>query len=724
MSVVSIAYLPDGFVFLFDYSSARFVHGGDALVTPATDERDGRGVLLAFDTATGAEQGRLQVGYVPCATSVVETGARTLVAVAHATAPRGRVAIVDATNLSALSTLATAVLPKNAAIYNVNDVALAPDGSVGFVASADGNALFAFDMATGAILSRTPAGFGPTATRFAMPGGSPRVVVTSELTGDLLTFDVADPRAPRLIATFSSPASLLDEAPALSRDGTIAICTSVDNNRLSAARVESGALVANGVVGDKPIASAFWEGPEGQFALVLGERSRSVSCVKITSSGFVTTGTFLGPQNAVRFALSQNVALSDDGRFAFVASAESNELIALDVESATVAGRLTVGRKPGQIAVRRDNQGRLLVAAVCAEDSTLAIVDATDARSMVLRDQASIDSPFPALLDYANVVFSSDGEYAFVGNAGQFLYAVDTSTVEVVGAVGTGFVPLTIAEREAEGRRILAVLNVQAGATSVAVVDATEPRNMTILAKYPAPESVEVALNNVPAFSSDGQYVIVGASFSRKVFTIGTFSGLLAGTATDTNAVRPVTFADGSKQKFAAVNLGPNAASLYRLSKKGVPKPSGSFQPPEGSYFVAGNNPTIGPDGTSGVVPNYGRGSILTFDARSGELTGEIALGAGPGDIAVDWANGRVVALEVNGTASSLIVADLAESASSLAAQFGSEARTAPTHRMVRDDSSRSGIARGSIRSSRGSRSVYSETLRRIITWQPLSKQK
>jgi WD40 repeat protein len=654
----------------------------------------------------------------------VEASGKTLFAVAHATTPRGRVTVVDVTNPAALTVVSTVTLPKRASVFNVNDVALTPDGRTGFVASSDGNALFSFDAATGAVLSRTYAGTGPASVRLVSPGGSPRLVVTSELLGDLLVFDVADPASPKLAVTFDSPSSYLDEPPALSSDGRLAICTSADGNRVSAVDVATGALVATMATGKRPIASALWEGPEGRFALVLGGESRTVSSLKLAPSGFQPSGTFSGPEGAVTFSLYQNVVVSDDGEVAFLASRSTSELLAVDLDSAALVGRVAVGGGPSQVAVARDRQGRLRVAVLSADDATLAIVDATDPTNMAVAGTAPINGPYPSLLEYTNVVFSGDGSTAFVANASQFVYAVDAATAEVLGVVGTGFIPMTLALREDAGKRSLAVLNVQAGATSIAIVDATEPRAMSVRAKYEAPQSLEVALNNVPAFTQDGRHVIVGASFSRKVLAVDVATGTLAGTADGSSAVRPATFADGARQKFAAVNLGPSPTTFFRLSKRGAPRAAGAFEPPDGSYFVAGNHPLVGPDGASGIVANYGRGSLLAFDPRTGNVTGEIALGGGPGDVAVDWTRGRAVAIEANGTASAVIISDLTSEALATArSAHGSTPR--PTRgRLRRTDIGLRSPNGGTGAESAERRATFSPTSKRVKLWQIQSNPK
>jgi hypothetical protein len=198
--------------------------------------------------------------------------------------------------------------------------------------------------------------------------------------------------------------------------------------------------------------------------------------------------------------------------------------------------------------------------------------------------------------------------------------------------------------------------------------------------------------------------------------------------ADESNAVRPLPFADGARQKFTAVNLGQNPVAFFKLSKKGAPRPAGYFEPPEGSYFVAGNHPLLAPDGSSTVVPNYGRKSLLTFDARTGQLTGEIDLGGGPGETAIDWTRRRAVALDVNGTASSLIVGDLADARAprATASTIAHTNRTQSTLRRAWSGERRatSSEQRGIRGSAAGSRETYSPATKRVQSWQIRSNPK
>ena len=64
----------------------------------------------------------------------------------------------------------------------------------------------------------------------------------------------------------------------------------------------------------------------GPYVCVYGARSRDVTCLRAGPTGFHLAGRFAGPQNAVKFGVQQNLALTADGRYAFAASPETGEV--------------------------------------------------------------------------------------------------------------------------------------------------------------------------------------------------------------------------------------------------------------------------------------------------------------------------------------------------------------------------------------------------------------
>lgn len=660
MSVVRSAALPEMHVFFLGYRTLRFVDDGAVLLVTATHEETAVAQLVAYDVSTGAEIGRVEVGFAPGSLDIGFDGARRIVAISQSVAPRGRVTIVDATSVSAMRVTRTIKFPRKSGLYNVNNVDLSDDGRFGVIATGDGNVFFTFDPDSGQVLAKTVTGAFPTYSRLFASADGPRLLVTGENASAVYIYRMEDPSAPGLVGVYDAPSVFIDVEPAITSDGATAFAGTTDGNKLYAVNLSTGALRYQVATGKRPISTAIWEGNGERYVCSSAANSSDVTTFRDTDGGFVGF-RFAGPADAALFSLYQNIVMDRAGTTAFVASQRTNELLAIDVATATVMDRIAVGPKPSQIALAETSDGRRTVLALCFGDATLAAVDVTDPSDLRLDRQSAIETPYPFFLEFANVTVTSDGRTAFVADGSQFVYAIDVATLATLGSVGTGFIPVTTSLFEDRGQKRLAVLNASSDSTSVAVLDVSSPSAMSIVSTTPLPRNLFVALNNVPRFSADGNYVYVGASLSEVLFTIRVSTGTIAGTLEKTSAVVPAPFAIGAAQQFAVANLGTEPTMTYRLKKSGVPKAASSVDALENGFVLVGNDPVVSSDGSEGYVPNYGRSSLISFDPATGALRGELALGKGPGQIAIDRASGAVVAIEVNGTASRILVGNLAD---------------------------------------------------------------
>jgi hypothetical protein len=710
MRVTGRATLPKDYIFLFDPGTVRFVADGRAIVLAATHSQTTRGLFAAFDVASGAELAELPLTYVPSSLDVVEANGKRTVAISHAVAPRGRVSIVDASDLSHPAVAAIAKFPKKSGLFNINNVALTPDGRVGFIATGQANALFAFETATGRVLSKSVTRSFPTYVRMTEIGGVVSLALVAENSATVSLYDVSDPASLRLTSYYESPAVFLDVAPGLSPDGTTLYTASTANNRVYAVDLATGTLRYQTLSGDYPSAFAVWDGDGESFVSVVGARAGDVTTFRDTAAG-VGAKRFASRSDAVNFSIYQNVVVSGDGRFAFAASKLTNELLAIDLDAGALVARVPVGLAPSRVALGEDTAGVRRVAVLGAGDSSFTIVDATEPHAMHESARIDLASPFAYLLEFATIAISADGVTAFVADGNQFVHAVDLARGEILSTVGSGFNPVTLALYETRGRRTLGVLNASGNAPSVAIVDATNPAAMTRTAVAELPEGLVVALNNIPQFTTDGKFVVAGASISGLAFTIDVATGAISGSI-ESSATNPAPFADGATQMFVAANLGDETSAIYRLKKKGAPRVAHPFEALPGSFFLVGNDPLVAPDGSWGYVPNYGRTSLLSFDPRTGVVVGELPLGLGPGAAAIERASGRVVALEVNGTASRLLVANLADLQAPSSAETPRRAARAGASGAIQAGGVVRGVAPAALDTERG----------RIVRWDRASR--
>ncbi len=678
MRLLRTIELPESRIFFLGAQTLRFVAGGTVAVVTAADGATARAVLLAYDVETGAELSRADVGFVPGSIDVVTAEGRTIAAITQSVAPRGRVTIVDLTDPSAMRVERVVKLPKKSGLYNVNNVALSADGRYGFVAAGDDNVVFSFEVETGRTLSRTITGPFPTTVRRFSIDGAPRLLVNSEDGAAIFVYDVSDPASPVPTVNYKSSAAFFDVEPVISADGRTVFATSTGDNKVYAIDLVTGSLKYQTPTGERPVTSAVWESDGGRYVLAGATIAANVTAFK-DGQGPSNFRSFTGSAGGVLFTLYQNVALSRDGRFAFTASRVTNELLAFDVATGALVGRTGVTVAPSQIAVGEDASGNRRIAVIGSADGTVSIVDATDPSAMTTTGLVDVDSPYPFFLQYANVVATADGTTAFVVDGNQFVYAIDLASGTIVGSVNAGFLPITLALREDRGQRRLAVLNAIGGSSSLTVLDVTDPVTMTRVASAEFAPDLVVALNNVPKFTPDGRFVVVGASLSERVLVIDATTGRIAGSAAKTSAVVPAPYLDNGVAKFAAVNLGPDASKIYRLKKTGAPREETSLGELDSSYYLVGNDPIVAADGLAGIVPNFGRASLIAFDPRTGTVTGELPLGKGPGQIAYDESAGTIVALEIDGTASRILFANVADARTPSAAANAVAARPPST---------------------------------------------
>ena len=264
MRLVRTIDMPEGYIFLLGSRTLRFVAGGTALLVTATSEITARAFLISYDVATGSELSRADIGFAPGSVDVVETSGRSVAAVQQSVAPRGRVTIVDISDLSAMRVERVVRLPKKSGLYNVNNVILSEDGRIGYVSSGDGNSSAdAFEVDTGKLLSATRTGSFPTFTRRFELDGRPHLLVVAENAADLYAYDVTDPAHPVLAWVFAAPSVFLDVEPAITADQTTVFAATTAGNKAYAVDMATGDLKYQAVIGDRAVASDVWEG-DGQ----------------------------------------------------------------------------------------------------------------------------------------------------------------------------------------------------------------------------------------------------------------------------------------------------------------------------------------------------------------------------------------------------------------------------------------------------------------------------
>jgi YVTN family beta-propeller protein len=187
----------------------------------------------------------------------------------------------------------------------------------------------------------------------------------------------------------------------------IALALSANGSRLLVANQTAGSVslvdVRNGRVldelktGDKPAGVAIAR--DGRRGIVTHWYGYDVAVLALDHDRLsLVARVAVGPE-------PRGVALSPDGKIAYVAVGVANELVRIDVDERKVTGHLAVGREPRGIALSPDGS-RLLVSNARSQD-----VSIVDPRAWKIVHNLAIDGD-----NLRQVTISADGKSAYVAN--------------------------------------------------------------------------------------------------------------------------------------------------------------------------------------------------------------------------------------------------------------------------------------------------------------------
>ncbi len=165
-------------------------------------------------------------------------------------------------------------------------------------------------------------------------------------------------------------------------------------NSVSLVRVSDGVVVAEAACGKHPSAIALT--PDGRRALVSGTYSGELTVLAVDGPTLRAAGSIhLGFE-------PRGIAVSRDGKLAYVALTAANEVAVVDLDKLQLLTRIAVGRWPRYLTLTRDGT-RLAVGA--SGDGGISVVD-TQTRAKLY------DSKFVGL-NIGHLQASADGQYAY-----------------------------------------------------------------------------------------------------------------------------------------------------------------------------------------------------------------------------------------------------------------------------------------------------------------------
>ncbi|MCX7753573.1 MAG: pre-peptidase C-terminal domain-containing protein [Blastocatellia bacterium] len=426
--------------------------------------------LYIFDTETGALLSTVTVsGYDPGTTSVIESSGRRWVAVVSDY--DGYITMVDATSPRAPSIVwSRQYCFDNVCDFADNNIVFNSAGTIGYVAHW-GNTVFSFRVSDGSVISSWSLG----------SGRRPRLLVFNELTGTLAVTNVESGTVSILRATREG--SLSGQAtftppdgaglhplnnPALSPDGAVGFVASFQTHRLYVFRTSDGSLLTSIPFQGRSYTVETFRVPGRRFVSVVNtDFSPSVAIVDYTDVGKIALAAEFRPHGAT-FSTANNTVFSQDGRTVFVASAFTDLLFAVDVETGEILDALVPGDGPRRLALF-DRDGTRWLIVVNVSEGTLAMVDASNPRDLKLVRKI-VPPSGTQFTTLTNAVISPDGRLVFVADyQGNRVFSFDALSGTLVSGALTGEGPVRITYSAASRR--LATVDVKLTVTPKALLE-------------------------------------------------------------------------------------------------------------------------------------------------------------------------------------------------------------------------------------------------------------
>jgi len=231
----------------------------------------------------------------------------------------------------------------------------------GTVADRSADGLGVIDVAANRLVRKLPGGSDPE--QFAVSPDSRRLYVANEDTAQLTVVDATTGAVTQTVSVGTEP-----EGVAVSADGSTVFVTSETNNRIDVVDTRANAVTASIDVGARPRAIAVYQ--DGARAIATLEDAASVVLVDVVRHKVLKTVVL--PGEKIR---PMGLALSPDGRTAYVTTGRGRKLFALDADSLTERWSLEVGDRPWGVAVSPDGS-KVYTANGSSNDVTVVDVEA------------------------------------------------------------------------------------------------------------------------------------------------------------------------------------------------------------------------------------------------------------------------------------------------------------------------------------------------------------
>ena len=272
------------------------------------------------------------------------------------------IAVVDAASLTVQGSVATCKRPRH--------MQLLPGGKQLLVACGESHAADLIDVATRRSLRRVPLGDDPEAFDISPDGKT--LYVSREDEGELGFVELASGKMLRSVPVGKEP-----EGVKASPDGKTVYVTSEVANLVHAVDVAGAKVVHNIKVGKRPRRIALT--PDGAELWVTNELDASVSVVSLKDHKVVQTIRFELPGARAADITPVGIAMTKDGKRAFVGLGRANHVAFVDVAQRKVTHFVLAGKRAWNVALDRA-EARLYVVNGLSDDMT--VIDVAAARPL------------------------------------------------------------------------------------------------------------------------------------------------------------------------------------------------------------------------------------------------------------------------------------------------------------------------------------------------------
>jgi PQQ-dependent catabolism-associated beta-propeller protein len=261
--------------------------------------------------------------------------------------------LIDAATLTVQGTLPTCKRPRH--------MQLAPDGKRLLVACGESHAADIIDLATRKSVGRLALGDDPEAFDISPDGKT--LFVSNEDEGTLSFIDIASGKKLASVAVGKEP-----EGVKVSPDGKTVYVTSEVASLVHAIDIASAKVLKNIQVGKRPRRMAIT--PDGAELWVSNELDASISIVSTRDHSVVHTLRFEVPGARAADITPVGIAMTRDGRRAFVGLGRANHVAFVDVRARKVTQLVLAGKRAWNVSLDKA-EARLYVVNGLSDDMTV-----------------------------------------------------------------------------------------------------------------------------------------------------------------------------------------------------------------------------------------------------------------------------------------------------------------------------------------------------------------